>query len=446
MLFARDFLRKARTSVTVLGELQAGAVRASCAVNAPTRNERTRCYDSAAGDSARQSQPFRRTTRRCLFSSWGGRLGSSLDSPSTHLLVVDTGLTALFREGQPRGCLSVFVIDGDALPPTAAKILFKGYSSIGFFLVSSLPSVSFGLSLVLLLVYRLHLDAESSPTTQNSKDTAVLHRLLRHQVNLLAIFPSQFLPARTADEIDGRGFTPYTNIVDNSPSPVLPSPRSSIFPDLAKKTLLPPITSTPKTSHPAGRYPALPTPIPASRAVATPYSYKCDKLPKDAEDQMEALLGAAQAGKSVHGTQFSVQNDIPLGNKYSHFATFRDAAFHELRTNRAAFPPVKSASNFEARAHGLQSPGADRNDILSTAMAAAADRRLPHDFHLSDLLASLIRSLSSTSFARLQAHATWHHTTQAAQPWVLVVVLSDLSSYLDLNLGPLPGASWTRLG
>jgi threonine aldolase len=41
--------------------------------------------------------------------------------------------------------------------------------------------------------------------------------------------------------------------------------------------------------------------------VATPYSYKCDRLPKDAEDQMEALLGAAQAGRSVYGTQFNVR-------------------------------------------------------------------------------------------------------------------------------------------
>ncbi|KAF7369469.1 Zinc carboxypeptidase [Mycena venus] len=38
--------------------------------------------------------------------------------------------------------------------------------------------------------------------------------------------------------------------------------------------------------------------------LAAPYSYKCTKLPKDAEDQMEALLGAAQAAKSVYGTQF----------------------------------------------------------------------------------------------------------------------------------------------
>ncbi|KAJ7466640.1 peptidase M14 [Mycena galericulata] len=39
--------------------------------------------------------------------------------------------------------------------------------------------------------------------------------------------------------------------------------------------------------------------------LAAPYSYKCDKLPKDAEDQMEALLGAAQAGRGVYGTGFA---------------------------------------------------------------------------------------------------------------------------------------------
>ncbi|KAJ7616054.1 peptidase M14 [Roridomyces roridus] len=39
--------------------------------------------------------------------------------------------------------------------------------------------------------------------------------------------------------------------------------------------------------------------------LAAPYSYKCDKLPKDAENQMEALLGAANAGRAVHGRAFS---------------------------------------------------------------------------------------------------------------------------------------------
>ncbi|CAK5262105.1 unnamed protein product [Mycena citricolor] len=38
--------------------------------------------------------------------------------------------------------------------------------------------------------------------------------------------------------------------------------------------------------------------------VAAPFSYKCNKFPKDAEFQMEALHGAVQAAKSIHGTQF----------------------------------------------------------------------------------------------------------------------------------------------
>ncbi|KAJ7466653.1 hypothetical protein B0H11DRAFT_1921841 [Mycena galericulata] len=39
--------------------------------------------------------------------------------------------------------------------------------------------------------------------------------------------------------------------------------------------------------------------------LVAPYSYKCDKLPKDAENQMEVLLGAAQAGRGVYGTGFA---------------------------------------------------------------------------------------------------------------------------------------------
>ncbi|KAJ7259332.1 peptidase M14 [Mycena rebaudengoi] len=39
--------------------------------------------------------------------------------------------------------------------------------------------------------------------------------------------------------------------------------------------------------------------------LAIPYSYKCKRLPQDAEDQMEALLGAAQAGRQLYGTPFA---------------------------------------------------------------------------------------------------------------------------------------------
>ncbi|KAF8148038.1 peptidase M14 [Crassisporium funariophilum] len=38
--------------------------------------------------------------------------------------------------------------------------------------------------------------------------------------------------------------------------------------------------------------------------LSSPYSYTCKKLPKDAEDQIEAALGASHALTSVHGTDF----------------------------------------------------------------------------------------------------------------------------------------------
>ncbi|KAH9849312.1 hypothetical protein C2E23DRAFT_839677 [Lenzites betulinus] len=39
--------------------------------------------------------------------------------------------------------------------------------------------------------------------------------------------------------------------------------------------------------------------------LSTPYSFSCKKVPKDAEDQLEAALGAANAIKQVHGTSFT---------------------------------------------------------------------------------------------------------------------------------------------
>ncbi|KAI9063593.1 hypothetical protein FKP32DRAFT_1611733 [Trametes sanguinea] len=39
--------------------------------------------------------------------------------------------------------------------------------------------------------------------------------------------------------------------------------------------------------------------------LSTPYSYSCKKVPKDAEDQLEAALGAVNAIKQVHGTEFT---------------------------------------------------------------------------------------------------------------------------------------------
>ncbi|KAF9044289.1 hypothetical protein BJ165DRAFT_1528848 [Panaeolus papilionaceus] len=40
--------------------------------------------------------------------------------------------------------------------------------------------------------------------------------------------------------------------------------------------------------------------------LSSPYSYNCKKMPLDAEDQVEAALGATAALKAVHGTHFKV--------------------------------------------------------------------------------------------------------------------------------------------
>jgi hypothetical protein len=41
-------------------------------------------------------------------------------------------------------------------------------------------------------------------------------------------------------------------------------------------------------------------------SVSTPFSYSCKRSPKDAEDQLEAISGAAYAMKKSHGTVFTV--------------------------------------------------------------------------------------------------------------------------------------------
>ena len=46
--------------------------------------------------------------------------------------------------------------------------------------------------------------------------------------------------------------------------------------------------------------------------VSTPFSYSCKKTPKDAEDQLEAISGAAFAMKKSHGTQYTVSTVSPF--------------------------------------------------------------------------------------------------------------------------------------
>ncbi|KAI0001121.1 hypothetical protein BJV77DRAFT_1057913 [Russula vinacea] len=69
--------------------------------------------------------------------------------------------------------------------------------------------------------------------------------------------------------------------------------------------------------------------------LSTPFSYSCKKSPKDAEDQLEAISGAAHAVKKLHGMQFTLVLSRAPGNivdwmykkmgvKYSFAAHLRD--------------------------------------------------------------------------------------------------------------------------
>lgn len=45
-------------------------------------------------------------------------------------------------------------------------------------------------------------------------------------------------------------------------------------------------------------------------SVSTPFSHSCKRSPKDAEDQLEAISGAAHAMKKSHGTLFTVSPPV----------------------------------------------------------------------------------------------------------------------------------------
>ncbi|KAJ7158035.1 hypothetical protein C8R43DRAFT_996655 [Mycena crocata] len=90
--------------------------------------------------------------------------------------------------------------------------------------------------------------------------------------------------------------------------------------------------------------------------LATPFSYKCDKMPRDAEDQMEALLGTAQAAKAMYGTPFTTGSLCELlyrapGNildyvyktasiKYTYAAFLRDTGTYGFALPAAWIRPV----------------------------------------------------------------------------------------------------------
>ncbi|KAK0471136.1 peptidase M14 [Armillaria novae-zelandiae] len=70
--------------------------------------------------------------------------------------------------------------------------------------------------------------------------------------------------------------------------------------------------------------------------ISSPYSYSCKRVPKDAEDQIEAATGAAHALKLAHGTSFTINKSSSApgnivdwmyaraGIKYSYAVHLRD--------------------------------------------------------------------------------------------------------------------------
>ena len=47
--------------------------------------------------------------------------------------------------------------------------------------------------------------------------------------------------------------------------------------------------------------------IPHARLVSTPFSHSCSNVPKDAENLVEAALGAVRAIKNEHGMKYAVR-------------------------------------------------------------------------------------------------------------------------------------------
>ncbi|KAI0277041.1 Zn-dependent exopeptidase [Russula aff. rugulosa BPL654] len=89
--------------------------------------------------------------------------------------------------------------------------------------------------------------------------------------------------------------------------------------------------------------------------LSTPFSYSCKKTPKDAEDQLEAISGAAFAMKKSHGTHYMVSTLVPLsrapgnivdwmykkmGVKYSFAAHLRDTGTYGFSLPEQWIRPV----------------------------------------------------------------------------------------------------------
>ncbi|KAF8994725.1 hypothetical protein BDQ17DRAFT_1081805 [Cyathus striatus] len=90
--------------------------------------------------------------------------------------------------------------------------------------------------------------------------------------------------------------------------------------------------------------------------LSSPYSYSCKRMPKDAEDQIEAALGATQALKKAYGTAFKTGSVCQMlyrapgnivdwmyaraGIKYSYVAHLRDTGTYGFSLPEKWIRPV----------------------------------------------------------------------------------------------------------
>ena len=74
--------------------------------------------------------------------------------------------------------------------------------------------------------------------------------------------------------------------------------------------------------------------------VSTPFSYSCRKTPKDAEDQLEAISGAAFTMKKSHGTQYTVSAVSPFAVVVGHTECPRRERYvrHYIGQSNEQFP------------------------------------------------------------------------------------------------------------
>lgn len=116
--------------------------------------------------------------------------------------------------------------------------------------------------------------------------------------------------------------------------------------------------------------------------VSLPYSYSCDMLPADAEDLLEAALGAAHVVRRKHGTVYRVNSALPSSE---HNSVLIWSSFYMLNQTGSLCSTLYPA------------PG----NILDW-MYASAGVKYSYAVHLRDLgtvrLSSLSSIFSRTSF------------------------------------------------